>query len=218
MTAEDEAKCKAAVDFRKEFDAENELPYDWVYDYAKDKYEKSLEAFAQLDEKADAIIRYLGGGTTIITLGALIGASRANAFLIFLTLPSIFLALWAIAYAVQARQPTEVPVPPRVDETLIYVEAYRERGKHTFIAQWHEACERLDVVVATKARNIGNANKFYLRALLCLLIPVLIWPFWKLLDKTEPTKVDITSPPLKIQLTSPPTELKISPSSAGPSQ
>lgn len=188
MSAEDRAKCEEAQKFSQEFLAEKNLNYDWVFEYAQDKYAKMLKNLEHLDDKADAIIKYLGGGTAFVAFGAIVGASRGNALAILLMVPSVVLALWAIRYAIHARLPTQIPVPPRVDEALSYAEAFRDQGKYTFIGQWHETCQLLDIIVTAKAANIISASKYYYRALLFLLLPVLIWPICKLLEQTETTR------------------------------
>ena len=216
LDAENRAKYEEAKRFRQEFMPEENLDYDWVFEYAKEKYDKMLKNLEQLDDKADALIKYLGGGTAFVAFGAIVGAGRGNALAILLMAPSVMLALWAIAYAIRPRLPTPTPVPPKVDEAVSYAEAFRDRGKYYFIGQWHETCQLLGSIITAKAARIIIASKYYYRALLFLLLPVLIWPICKLLEQTEPIRLEVNSPPLKMTLTSPPNQIRITPSGDHP--
>src|SRR5438093_6944908 len=62
------ADYTAATEFRKNFTPleGDEHDYDWVTDFAKFSYEKIHDGFDKLDEKADSIIRYLGGGSALV--------------------------------------------------------------------------------------------------------------------------------------------------------
>jgi hypothetical protein len=163
-----------------------------VHPYAKDKYEHLSRASDRLEEKADSIIKYLGGGTAIVALAAFAGITKTTAPIIGLLVPSIGCALAAVWHAVQARQPTKIPVPPRVDEAMSYVHAYKAQSEATFLAQWHEACVKLDTVVTYKAGHVSAANKFYFWTLAWLIIAMLVWGGWKLCCSAS-TKTDSTT-------------------------
>lgn len=166
--------------------------YKWAIEYAKESYQRLEKTFQYLDEKADAIIKYLGGGTAVVTLAALTTVNRYSAWLPILLLPSLVCALRAIALALSVRQPTNHPSLPRVTTAIDYVHAYHE-AEETMLGFWHECCEGLDLVNGEKAKRVDAAGLYYYRALFCLLIPLIVWPIWNVVapPKTTPTRVEI---------------------------
>src|SRR5690606_4594021 len=127
-------------------------------------------------EKADAIIKYLGGGTAAVTLGTLAAVGPNNAWIPLLLLPSLVFALWSIYLALRVRQPTDVPSPPHVTTAIKYANAYGSQAEATFIALWHLCCEGIAFVNGRKARKLKIYGYLYFAAVACLLIPIVVWP------------------------------------------
>ena len=69
---------KEAVRFKEKWEPEDEVVYDWTVEYAKDCYTRMETTFRYMDEKADSLIKYLGGGTAAVTLGTLATVNGAN--------------------------------------------------------------------------------------------------------------------------------------------
>ena len=88
--------------------------YDWVVDYARDQYARLQQSFQYLDEKADAIIKYLGGGGAAVTVGALAtaGPNPGNVYLPLLFMPTFIFGVIAIFAALQVSSPKQIPAPP----------------------------------------------------------------------------------------------------------
>jgi hypothetical protein len=178
-----------AEKFSQNFEPKDGCDYKWAIEYAKESYQQLDHAFRYLDEKADAIIKYLGGGTAVITVAALATVNRYNAWLPILLLPSFGCALAAIALANAARRPRTHPGPPPITEAINYAEAYSDKAEATFLGLWHQCCEGLHIANTAKAGLVGCASRCYWWALFCLLLPALVWPIWNVVS--PPPKVPI---------------------------
>lgn len=183
---EDHEDYKAAVEFRQTFAPKDGVDYAWVCEYAEKHYRWLEERFQYLDEKADSIIKYLGGGTGVIALAAVAGITRDNAPIILLMVPSVLLALRAIYLAVSARNPDKTDMPPGITGAVQYAESYGEKGRTIFMGQWHQSCEGMALVVSRKAEKVKQANWFYFWALMCLLFPLVVGVAWKWTQPVRP--------------------------------
>ena len=165
-----------AEEFKKAFEPKDGCDYKWAIEYAKESYQRLDHTFRYLDEKADAIIKYLGGGTAVVTVAALATVNHYSAWLPILLLPSLVFALAAIALANSARRPRYHPGPPPVTDAINYAEAYSDKAEATFLGLWHQCCEGLDLVNTVKAKRVDRAGCCYWWALFCLLIPAATAP------------------------------------------
>jgi hypothetical protein len=214
LSGDEQARLEEATALKNRFPpAGSTRDYAWVYDLAKDQYEKLVKIFDGLDGKADAIVKYLGAGTAVVTTVAVFSVSRAtsSAVLMLLLLPAFAFAIWSVALAMRARMPTRMPLPS-IPTAIDYADAFGPRAKEAFAGMWHEATEILRVEIERKDRAVAGASKWYCRALVLLLLPLVSWPLWRVLEPTPPTRVEINSPPMKVELTAPPAQLKVSPS------
>lgn len=169
----DHPDYQKAVGYRKEWSPTEGVAYDWVCAYAQVTYGWLHDAFNNLDDKADSIVRHLSGGTGLLTLGAIgfISQSGLNAAIALLALPALVCALQAIRVAISVRRPTATTSPPSVEGAVRYAESYGAQAQATFLGQWHECSEGLALVVAEKARLVRAAYGWYLTALVLLLLP-----------------------------------------------
>jgi hypothetical protein len=69
---------EAAKRFRDNPDPKDGVNYSWVSEYAKALWEYRNGVFDKLDEKSESIIKYLGGGTGLFTLGVLAKIDAGN--------------------------------------------------------------------------------------------------------------------------------------------
>ena len=194
----DHPDYKRALEFKADFsptlDGDD---YRWVCDYAQHTYDLLHDTFKYLDEKADSIIKYLGGGTAIAALAAVASVTGENAWAVLMLTPSLCCALKAVRLAMKVRAPVKTPGPPTIYEAIRYAEFHREKAEATFLGLWFATCEGLAAVNAKKARELHGASRWYYRTLACLALPLLAWPVWRLVEPARvPTaqKIEIISP------------------------
>ncbi len=97
---------KAAERFNDTLTPVEEGDYKWVWDYAKFQFERANQIYRELDDKANDIIKYLGGGTGLFTLAAIANTTPRNLWVIIAAIPSFALAVVSIALA-RGRSPPE---------------------------------------------------------------------------------------------------------------
>ena len=195
-TYKDHQPYQEAAQFRRQFEPKDGVDYKWVLEYAKESYDRLERTYRYLDEKADAIIKYLGGGTALVTLGALASGNRPSVLVSALFLPFLLCAILAVLFAAVARLPTFHPSPPRVKSMIEYAEAFGEKAEKYVIANLHECCEGLEPVNDAKARKVKLASRFYLYALVALLGALVIGTVFYVFTPTSvtTTRIEIVNP------------------------
>lgn len=63
---------QVAHDFKDSYEPSDGVDYKWVSTYARETYDRFEQANQNLDAKAESIIKLLGGGTGLVTLGAIV--------------------------------------------------------------------------------------------------------------------------------------------------
>jgi hypothetical protein len=167
---------KEALEFLQS-DGNPSRDYSWAYEYAKSLWEHRTKVFAIIDDKADSIIKYLGGGTGIFALGIIAKVDSSNAYLAFWCLPAVVCALTSICFAVSARRVREVPSPPTVSQAIKeYVDSYdtADQAKAAFLGQWNLACVDMQIVCDRKSWFVEKATSLYFWALALLVVPLLV--------------------------------------------
>jgi hypothetical protein len=166
-------------------DTPKELPtpvdYAPVVDYAKTLLERMEHTEKLLDEKADSIVKHLGGGAALITFGVFFSfkAESSRACLIgFLgllsTLPVLYCTVRAIRYAIAGRMPQSNATLLGVDYAVKIAEHYKEKDK-VEINLWlllHPICQAYLHRNKYKAELVKKAHEYYLRALRWLFLPI----------------------------------------------
>jgi hypothetical protein len=166
----------AAMKFKTVFAPDKEQDYKWVIQHAKDLYAGMHSAFNDLDSKADAIIKYLGGGATFVTIAALLTVTPDTAPVLYFLGFAFALAIASIWFAMKARQPTAIPSPPSLEDAAKYVAFFKEHAESAYVVGiWHPCCVGLRVKNGEKASNVTRAGKFFIASLVSLLVTVLIW-------------------------------------------
>jgi hypothetical protein len=165
-----------AVAFMGSAAAKENAEYKWVLDYAKGLWEYRNKVFVSLDEKAESIIKYLGGGTGLFALGALAKVDTSNNYIAFSALPAIGAALLAILFALLSKMPSAFPGLPAVKEAKECADDLETENAATgaFLGQWNYACEMARLVCGRKARRIAWATGFAYVSLSLLLLPLLV--------------------------------------------
>jgi hypothetical protein len=162
-----------AIEFTVRFQPLEGKDYEWVWDYAEELYRRLDSAYKELDDKADALIKYLGGGTGLFTLLAIATIPREKAPVLLWALPSLIAALVATALAAWARKPGETMVPPTVEDAIKYIHGPDAQPQIAYLGQWHLTCIGVRIAVGKKAWKVGWATWLYVVALALLLLPVL---------------------------------------------
>lgn len=168
------ASYAQALAFMKAVQAKEGVEYDWVIEHAKDLWDERRKHFASLDEKADSIIKYLGGGLGLLSVGILAKVDANNAYLVGWTLPAVVCAIASLFLAAIARKPNSVPTLPPIDAAVGYAEEGKEKkeAQAIFLGQWHLICEGQRLANRRKAQWIVWATFFYCLALAFLILPL----------------------------------------------
>jgi len=170
----DDPDYQKAHEFKDTYSPKEGVDYDWIQDYARLTYDRFQQADELLDAKAESIIKILGGGTGLVTLGAILNLSKLGLPAAIGLGISLLLALVAIAVAAWVRVPRQTFLPPSVAWALTYADFYREAAPNKFLAQWHLACEGARLAVRAKARGVKVATWFAFAALVCLTLSFFI--------------------------------------------
>ena len=148
--------------------------YDWVCNYAETVYGQLMATRDALDDKANDVIKYLGGGAGLFTLAALMTVKPENIGVFCWALPSFLCALISVFFAVRAREPSDVAYPPTIKTAVEYIEHFADgqTALGAFLGQWHAACEGMHIVVGHKAELVTLSIKAYFWTIFLLLLPV----------------------------------------------
>jgi hypothetical protein len=167
---------KQALEFMKYVGPKQGAEYGWVFDYAKILWEYRNRVFVSLDEKADSIIKYLGGGTGLFALGVLAKVDGSNWYIAVAAMPAVACALLAILFAILARRPSAFPGLSTVETAKDYADAEESSSAALagFLGQWNLACEAVRLICQRKASRVEVAAWFTYAALVLLAIPLLV--------------------------------------------
>ena len=147
----------AAYEFKNTFTPTDGKDYAWTVDYAKFTFAQLQHADETLDRKAESIMRTLGGGSGLLSLGAVLNLSKIGTAPAFAIAAALLLALLAVLAAAWVRVPRNVLLPPSVAWALSYVDAY-DKSQERFLAQWHLACEATRLSIRAKAWGVALAT------------------------------------------------------------
>lgn len=222
---EDSTEYKEAMQYYKKFTMKDGVDYTAAIAYAReiaDRYEKTDKL---LDEKADAIVKYLGGGTALVTFGALLSIKTDNwksgtlAVVAFLSiLPFLICTIWAVGAAIRARRPNaaltlpdikfavgmaEYHTKPRIsfdEQGIMFVncDAIRTDGKALETNLWlilFPICEAAYYRNIVKAKWVNDAFVYYHKSLKWLILPAVGVPVAVVAMMAIPDPPPPSSPP-----------------------
>ena len=177
-SAEYQAELKKYNDFVQQDD----IKYDAVFDYARDLYDRYDKTDKLLDEKADSIIKYLGGGSALATFGALASIKTDSPFsafmgmiaLVFL-IPSLVAATRAVYFAIKVRRPRSAATLPPVSWAVSMADWYKtdDKIKTNIWLIFQPICEAYNHRNCCKAKLVHNAHSCYQWAIGLLVLPVI---------------------------------------------
>lgn len=171
---------QAAIEFMKTVRPKDGVDYDWVSEYAKKLWDYRINMWTILDGKADSIIKYLGGGIGLLTLGVLAGINEGNAYLVAWTIPAIAAALGSIIFATRVKLPVTLSAPPPIRQAVReYAETEKkaQTASANFLGQLDVVCEGIYLDCRRKADLLVQATRCYATAIVLLLLPVMaaVW-------------------------------------------
>ncbi|SIN69218.1 hypothetical protein SAMN05444166_0158 [Singulisphaera sp. GP187] len=169
---ENDPKYKEAAVFKETIEPSNDVDYEWVCEYARDCYDRSEKIFAVLDGKANDIIKYLGGGAGLFTLAVLTNLKPENARIVIWTIPAYLISIMAIYFAVKAKQPNSVALPPSVKSAFDYANRFEGTSQASFLGQWNMMCVGMSVANQVKARSVRKATWAFFGAIVALIFPL----------------------------------------------
>jgi hypothetical protein len=171
---DDRDEFKEAAHFRETITPVQETDYEWAYDYSKEMYERYLKVYKDLDDKANEIVKYLGGGAGLFTLGVILNVRPETAGIVGYAIPSFLVALAAACIASTARLPALVCLPPDPETAFDYANRFasREIAKGAFIGEWHLASVGMKLAIDTKAKRVRLATWTFFGAIFLLIFPM----------------------------------------------
>lgn len=165
-----------ATKFADTFEPTEGICYDWVYVYAKDLFAATQSVFKELEDKASSAITFLGSGAGILTMGAAVAVANPsiNRTVVWWSIPSILLALAALAFALKSRWTAACTYPPPVTSAIQFAEYGKseERGKALFAAQYHQCVDGMLPVLAEKAFWIEWSLRLAVVSIALTLVPL----------------------------------------------
>ena len=148
------------------------IDYGWVWDHAKDMYDRVVKINKEIDDKANDIIKYLGGGTGLFTLGVLANLKPENVAVVrWAVVPFVF-AICSVFFAVLVRKPNNFFLPPSARKAYEFVDAYGEMGKATFIGQWDLATTKAIAAIGTKSHFLRLSTWLFFLSIMLLIVPI----------------------------------------------
>lgn len=172
---------KSALNFYRDFEQKDGVDYSGIVDYARELYDRYDKTDKILDDKADSIIKYLGGGSALITFGALMSIKSENYWssvfaivALVSLLPSLVCALLAVRKAIHVRRPRSSASLPDVHFALEMAEYHKTKEKLN-VNLWlifYPICEAAYYRNLQKARLVESAHCLYLWAMGLLIVPV----------------------------------------------
>jgi hypothetical protein len=194
--------------------------YRWVAEYAKFVLGQFQSAERTLDEKAESVMKLFGGGTGLLTLGAIVNLPKISVPTMVVLGIALILALFAMLAAAWVRAPRQSYLPPSVAWALAYAEKYEAASESRFIAQWHLACEGLRLTLRLKVKGVKIATWFGYWSIVAValsLCSAIIWPAEQMIQNSRQREAQ-SAKELNKMSTEVPTSSTSTPDPSGASQ
>lgn len=171
-----------AVAFRSEFRPDPETDYDWLLEYAKDRFEETVGIYNALDAKAATVLTHLGSGTGLLTLGtvAAVSSGSVTAVVGLTAVVPFLVASAALWFAVRARRSFPHVWPPSAREQVRHA-TQSKTAKVETIADFDQTTEYLSHRAADRSRSLNHALRLMAYAVFALAAPLAVavaekWP------------------------------------------
>jgi hypothetical protein len=157
--------------FRGEFNLETGVEYKWVWDHGIQNLERAYKVWADLDNKANEIIKYLGGGTGILAATSLVKADAQNAWIFLAFVPALFVAIISIFFAALARQPNPMRFPPSIIDAFRMSSVMKSEtaAKAALIGKLQVIYKGVLLAMEIKSARVQQATWWFFAALAALL-------------------------------------------------
>ena len=182
---EEEEEYKTALEYFNGFSAKPDTDYTLAINYLMGLYDRLQATEKLLEEKADSLIKYLGGGTALITFGTLISLkldSKASLIvsgvMMLSLLPALIYGIYTILRAIKVRAPSKSFMPAEVNFAINCVNHYPTK-EMTHINIWliyHPVCAAYLIRNNRKSALLQAAHSYYAALMKCLLIPLIALP------------------------------------------
>jgi hypothetical protein len=173
---------KKELELYKKFDAIPGVEYSPLIAYAKALLERCDALEDSLEQKADSIIKYLGGGTTLVALSAFLSIKPDNARVCLIAsiallafIPALAFAVQALRYAIASLRPQNAATLQGLEHTKKIADFYRTEKEVEF-QLWlllYPMCVANLYRNKVKADYVKSAHDNYLRAIIGLILPAL---------------------------------------------
>jgi hypothetical protein len=172
----DRESFKDAEHFTRTIQPLEDTEYEWVFAYSNDLCEKYRAIYKELDDKANEIVKYLGGGAGLFTLAVLLNFTYQNVFIIKCAMPSFILSIISVYFAIKSRQPQVACLPPGAKVAFGYANSYgtTKNAQAAFVGEWHRACEGMKLRIDDKANWVKLATWAFFLAILALSVPLIV--------------------------------------------
>ncbi len=173
---------QAALKYFQGFSHKEGVDYSAVVEFARTLHEWMEKTDTKLDEKADSIIKYLSGGSALITLAALLSVKLDNAntikfglVVLACLIPSLVAAVVSIYYAIKVRIPQPNASPPPIPDAIKIAEHYKGKDEIE-LNLWlilNPICEVAYIRNINKAGYVKTAHRWYLVSIALLIVPLI---------------------------------------------
>ncbi len=169
-----------AIAFRDEAIPEEGADYEWVWAYTRENIERAYKIYGDLDNKANELIKYLGGGAGILTAASLLSVREDHAWIYLCFAPALLSSLVSVFFAVLARQPHPVHLPPSVEDAFGMASnvGSGETARAAFIGPLYVVYKSLLIVIENKARRVQYATWWFFCTLAVLLLAMIGVSLW----------------------------------------
>lgn len=148
------------------------VKYDWVIEHARDQYRQADANSDKLDDKASAVINYLGAFVGASTLAAISQLVILGPWAACMMMPTIIFALAAISFAAAARRCRSSKAAPNAFSAVEYAEFYEEQAAKARMAlkMW-VAFVDVKHLCKRKADLVNRSTGLFIWAVWLLLLP-----------------------------------------------
>lgn len=167
-------------DFKDTFDPRPGVDYGWVVAYAREQFAATLGVFKDLEDKAAWLIGYVGGGASLVGLGAVVALVNAKIppHVAWAAVAPVACAVVALYCAVSSRMTAPVYYPPAVRDAARYAEFFGDRAEAAFLGQLHLCVSMMHPVLQHKAAWLEWGMRFTVATVAAMLVPLLVALLW----------------------------------------